>query len=296
MASTNWNDPGSINLNHLTLHISPTVLDNAFRFNIVSDGCFGTVYRVPYDGVLCAAKHQCFDDDTYKLKQFQQECLLHSKLHHSNIVRMIGVCYHGNNIDRPIKVMELLELNFSSVVCTVPMYVKLTLIQDISRGLEYLHTCNPQIVHSCLTMEVILLTTNLVAKIAGFTFSIEIIPEIKKLQKQGSHSIGNIMFEASLYCGLPFDIFSIGCLICEIITEQTFYTHRVDDAVGRSFTVHAVTFGRYEYFINMIEDASLSQLVTDCINNDMDLRPSASHISKIIAKKIKGEFCCPFHK
>ena len=293
MAFTNRNDPGSINLNHLTLHISTTVLDDAFR---LSDGCFGAVYCVSYDGVLYAAKYQCFDDNAYKLKQFQQECLLHSKLHHPNIVRMIGVCYRGNNIDQPIKVMELLELNFSSVVCTVPMYVKLTLIQDISRGLDYLHTRDPPIVHSCLTMDVVLLTANLVAKIGGFTFSIEIVPEIKKLQKQKAHSIGNVMFEASLYCGFPFDIFSIGCLICEIITEQTFYTHKVDDASGRSFTVHAVTFGHYEYFINMIKDASLSQLVRDCTNNDMDVRPLASHISKIIVKKIEGEFCCPFHK
>ena len=285
------NNSGDIDLDHLTLHISSAVLDDAFRRNLVSDGCFGLVYRVPYDGVTCAAKQQSFDDiNAYKLRQFQQECLLHSKLHHPNIVRMLGVCYHGNNINQPIKIMELLELNFLSVVCTVPMYVKLTLIQDISRGLHYLHTRNPPIVHACLTVDVILLTANLVAKIGGFTFSIEMIPEINKLQKQKTHSIGNVMFESSLYFGLPFDIFSIGCLICEIITEQTFYMHNTDHAIGRSFTVHAVTFDRYAYFINMIKDTSLKQLVTDCTNNNPDLRPSASHISKIISKKIEGEF------
>ena len=137
MASTK---PAAINLDHLALHISPAVLDNVFKRHLVSDGCFGGVYRVPYDGMLCAAKYQCHDNNTYSLRQFQQECLLHSKLHHPNIVWMVGVCYHGNSIDQPIKVMEFLELKFSSVVCTVPMYVKLTLIQDISRGLEYLHT------------------------------------------------------------------------------------------------------------------------------------------------------------
>ena len=147
-------------LGHLTLPISSEVLDNA---SIVSMGCFGTVYRVPYDGVLCAAKVQCFDNDTYKVECFQLECLLHSKLHHPNIVQMLGVCYHGSNLSQPIKVMELLESNFSSVLhssLSFPMYVQLTLMQDISRGLDYLHTRNPPIVHSYLSMGIILYTVS----------------------------------------------------------------------------------------------------------------------------------------
>ena len=285
MASTK---PAAINLDHLALHISPAVLDNVFKRDLVSDGCFGGVYRVPYDGMLCAAKYQCHDNNTYSLRQFQQECLLHSKLHHPNIVRMIGVCYYGNSIDQPIKVMEFLELKFSSVVCTVPMYVKLTLIQDISRGLEYLHTRNPPIVHSCLTMDVVLLTANLVAKIGGFTFSTEMVPEVR-LQRPISYSIGNEVFESSLYCGLPFDIYSFGCVICEVITDQYFYSQFIDRADGRAYTVHAVNPDHYEDYINMITDTSLKQLVTDCVSNDPKFCPSASLISEIIAKRIEGE-------
>ena len=93
-------------LGHLTLPISSEVLDNA---TVVSTGCFGTVYLVPYDGVLCAAKAQCFDNDVYNVEYFQQECLLHSKLCHPNIVQMLGVCYHGSDLSQPIKIMELLE-------------------------------------------------------------------------------------------------------------------------------------------------------------------------------------------
>ena len=68
------------------------------------------------------------NDNRYKVEQFREECLLHSKLHHPNIVRMLGVCY--NELNQPIKIMELLELNLASVVhkLRVPMYVKLTLM------------------------------------------------------------------------------------------------------------------------------------------------------------------------
>ena len=284
------------NLEHLTrLHISPKVLEDA---DLVTVGCFGTVYKVLYDGVLCAAKRQCFDEHGYTPEQFQQECLLHSKLHHPNIVRMLGVCYHGN-VNQPIKIMELLDSDLYSVVhCQfkVPMYVKLTLIQDISRGLDYLHTRNPPIIHSCLTLDVVLLTANLVAKIGGFTFSL-VLPESKRLPKPRSNFSGSRIYENSIYCGCSFDIFSLGCVICEVITEQCFYVQTIDtfdSSSGKAFsaTVHGVNSHQYEHCIKLIKDQTLKELMINCINSNPSLRPSALLISEIIANKIKGEFDC----
>ena len=285
-------DNGDGNLEHLTLHISSEVLDNAFRRSLVSAGCFGAVYKIPYDGILCAAKYRCVDK-TYKFEQFQQECLLHIKLHHPNILRMLGVCYH-NNSDLPIKVMELLELNLSSFLFQykVPVYVKLSLLQDVSRGLDYLHTRNPPIVHSSLSMEVILLTANLVAKIGGFTFSVEMVSETKRLPEVTADSFGNEILESSLYCGPPFDIYSFGWVLWKAIVEQPFYTiHKClfDNPIGIILTVHGFDIDD-QHSLNLITDTSLKQLVTDCMNDNPDLRPSASLISENIANMTRGEF------
>ena len=287
-------------LKQLTLEISSEDLENAFRFNVVSAGCFGAVYKVQYEGVLCAAKYRRIDEDVYKLKQFQQECLLHSKLHHPNIVQMFGVCYHSSSIDQPIKIMELLELDLFSVVhykFNTPMYVKLTMIQDISRGLDYLHTCNPPIVHSYLTMNVVLLTANLVAKIGGFTFAVEMVPESKILLESTAHdSVSDEILTCSLYCGPPFDIYSFGGLICKTITEQQFYvSHKglADNPIGKILMVHAIDTDQYKHYIDLIKDASLKQLVINSMNDDPKFRPSALMINKIIGNVIKGEFYCP---
>ena len=67
---------------------------------------------------------------------------------------------------------------------------------------------------------IILLTANLVAKIGGFTFSVEMVPENKRLPEPTSDSFGNEILNSSLYCGPPFDIYSFG--ICETITKQYF--------------------------------------------------------------------------
>ena len=279
-------------MEHLTLHISSAVLDNAFSCNVVSEGCFGVVYKIPYEGVFYAAKHQCFDEE-YKLEQFRQECLLHSKLCHPNIVQMLGVCYHGNNLDQPIKVMELLKLNLSSFIYQykVPMYVKLTLIQDISRGLDYLHTRNPPIIHSYLTLNVILLTANLIAKIGGFTFAVEMIKTNKPLPV---HSTCDVLRENSLKYGPPFDIYSFGCLIGEIITNESYekINFIFNNVIDQVFLVHPIDIGQREYFINLIKNTSMRQLIIDCLNINPNLRPPASLISSIIESVMKGKLYC----
>ena len=284
-----------VNLDHLRLNISPEVLDNAFRSKL-SGGCFGIVYRVLYDGILCAAKDQSFDNDIYKVEYFQQECLLHSKLHHLNIVRMLGVCYHGSDLPaQPIKIMELLESNFSSVihsVVSVPVYVKLAMLQDVSKGLDYLHTCDPPIVHSYLNTGVVLLTANLVAKIGGFTFSVEMVPETKRLLEKSVNSTSEELVKSSLYCGPPFDIYSFGLMICETFTKQFFhgsYKLVINSLIGKLLVIHAFNIVEHEYLINRIKDTSLKQLVMNCVNEDPGLRPSASLISGVIANLIKGE-------
>ena len=291
--STDKNTDTGYDLGHLTLDISSEVLDNAFTFNLVSDGCFGQVYFVPHDGVMYAAKYRCFDK-TYTVETFKQECLLHSKLHHPNIVNILGVCYHGNDLNHPIKLMELMKLHLASALYKyeMPMYVKLEILQDVGRGLDYLHTRNPPIIHSYLTMEVILLTAHLVAKIGGFTFSIEMVSEVKRLLEPKA---GNEMQKSSLYCGPPFDICSFGWIICKVAIGSHWppvHMHTVSyiDSIQVPLILHTINVGQYEYYINLVEDVSLKQLVKDCMNDNPGLRPSASLIKGLIVNMIKGEF------
>ena len=138
-------------------------------------------------------------------------------------------------------------------------------------------------------MQVILLTANLVAKIGGFTYAIEMVPEITRLPK------GTTLYRinSSLSCGPPFDIYSFGKIICEIVTKQSFFAvHKcglVDNTTGKLFSIHCYNTRQYAHGINMIEDASLKQLILDCMNDNPDLRPSALLITKIVNDMIKGE-------
>ena len=119
----------------------------------LGQGAYGRVFVVDYNGVTCAAKEIYlalkFEDksERSKFKQnFLRECLIHSKLHHPNIVKMLGVYYPNDQAVLPVLVMELMECTLTQLLYAnqnIPMYVKLSILQDVSRAICYLHTFNP---------------------------------------------------------------------------------------------------------------------------------------------------------
>ena len=142
-------------------------------------GAYGRVFAVNYNGVTCAAKqlHPLLLEDAGRngsrifKESFLRECIQHSKLHHPNIVKMLGVYYPDDQAILPVLVMELMDCSLTQLLDryqNIPMYVKLSILQDVSRAICYLHTLNPPLMHRDLTTNNIVLTTNLVAKVCDF--------------------------------------------------------------------------------------------------------------------------------
>ena len=111
-------------------------------------GAFGRVFAVEYNGITCAAKEihsvllKCATNGALQ-EYFLHECLQHSRLHHPNIVKMLGVYYPNDQAVLPALVMELMECNLVQLLDryhNIPMYVKLSILQDVSRAICYLHT------------------------------------------------------------------------------------------------------------------------------------------------------------
>ena len=116
-------------LKHLTL---TGVLKLNTRDGILcGQGAFGMVYKAEYNGTLCAAKQV----DPIKLRKylgkqyFIQECLLHSRLKHTNIVKMLGV-YTYDEFKWPVLVMELMEYGTLAQLTLNDEYYK-TLVQGL---------------------------------------------------------------------------------------------------------------------------------------------------------------------
>ena len=81
---------------------------------VLGRGYFATVFAVDYNGTTCAAK-KIHNKPEQRKQNFLHECLLHSRLDHPNIVKMLGV-YYPSVHDLPVLVMELMEYNLTTLL------------------------------------------------------------------------------------------------------------------------------------------------------------------------------------
>ena len=197
-------------------------------------GSYGRVFAVDYNGVMCAAKEMhpilienvSAGERTEMKQTFLRECLLHSKLHHPNIVKMLGVYYPNDQAVLPVQVMELMECNLTQLLKNyqnIPMYVKLSILQDVSRAICYLHTLNPPMMHRDLNCNSILLTTSLVAKVSDFGVMKVVSPSSSDRLTPAPGTLHFMPPETLAddpHYGLPLDVFSFGCVVCHVITQQ----------------------------------------------------------------------------
>jgi len=153
-------------------------------------GAYGRVFEVDYCGTRCAAKelHHILvrgvnPEDIQRVRyNFLRECEQCAELRHPNVVQFLGIYYKpGSPI--PILVMEKMDMSLRSTVeqnPEIPISVKLSILLDVSLGLQYLHCHRPPIVHRDLSSNNILLTTFLKAKISDLGVAKVITPDRKK--------------------------------------------------------------------------------------------------------------------
>ena len=274
-----------------------------FTDRVVGEGVSGRVFAVDYNGVMCAAKEirpRLLGDDvaavdrSWRKRMYLREFLLLSKLHHPNIVKMLGVYYRNDQAVLPVLVMELMECNLTQLLenyQNIPMYVKLSILQDVSRAICYLHTLNPPMMHRDLYSENIVLTTSLVAKVCDFML-IKEVPPYSSNRMTGAPGNHDFMSPEALrggYYGLPLDVFSFGCVVCHMITQQwpRVSSERIRDPKTRRL-VALTEVERRQHYIDQISEGSLKQLVITCLDDYPNRRPPISVVSERITNIITG--------
>jgi len=141
--------------------------------NNIGVGAYGRVFEVEFCGALYAAKkiHSALVEGVERegfesmKKMFIEECLQSSTLGHQNVVRVLGVYNPGGQSRLPVLVMERMQESLTSLVekyPNIPMCVKLSMLVDVSRGLWYLYSHSPPIVHRDLSPNNILLSDQFV--------------------------------------------------------------------------------------------------------------------------------------
>ena len=113
--------------------------------------------------------------------RYYRECSLLSELRHLHVVQFLGICLLPDS-HLPILVMERLQGSLDELLESMPdiaLPIKLSILQNVARGLVYLHNHSPAVIHRDLTARNVLLNSAMTAKIAdlGNSRMVDIPPD-----------------------------------------------------------------------------------------------------------------------
>ena len=149
-------------------HVAPTGRN-------LGRGAYGVVEELEMDGLVCAGKKlydTLIDPENLgaqrMVDRYFHECSLLSELRHPHVVQFLGICLLPDS-QLPVLVMERLQGSLDELLestSNIALPTKLSVLQDVARGLVCLHNHSPAIIHRDLTARNVLLNSAMTAKIA----------------------------------------------------------------------------------------------------------------------------------
>ena len=270
----------------------------------IGSGSYGSVEEVAIPGAMCAAKkiHDFFQDPKQTPREgiekaaevFMRECQLMSTLRHPHIVQSLGVCFlPGSRM--PALVMEKLATSLHDILAPepepstkpfIPVSLKRSFLHDVARGLSFLHSHSPPIIHRDLSARNVLLNEGMVAKIADLGMA-RIVPCLRAstMTKAPGASIympPEALEDESRY-NVTIDIFSLGVLTIFTLS-QTFPKPLAPNYVDVNKKVVARTElerrGNYmqEVRKHFPEGHPLIQMIQRCLSNMLEERPTIQQV------------------
>ncbi len=269
--------------------------------NEVGSGAYGCVFRVTVDGKYCIAKRihnillqeRSLGQRRNIVTKFYNECCILSELDHPNVVSFVGVHYGSEENDISL-IMERLDTDLADFVETHPdtnIATSIHILYDVSKGLYYLHSLTPPLIHRDLTAPNILLTKDLTAKIGDLGVSRYV--DLERLTHVLTCVPGNpnymppeCHYECPTYT-TKLDIFSFGHLIIHTLIgdfpKVSYFTHDIVqyandgkmELMRRNLAVHGEKMG---------EKHPLYPLVVHCLHDQPQQRPSVEEVISSLKK------------
>ena len=286
----------------------------------IGGGAYGSVDEVAFP-VAAAAKtiHPILQGSRSKAAcEFVRECQLMSTLRHPNIVQFLGVTFFSSS-RLPALVMERLLTSLHDLLApdtppprdAVPplsffsMALKCSVLQDVARGLAYLHGQSPPIIHRDLSARNVLLNLGMVAKIADLGVA-RIAPRMRAAATMTKGPGASVYMppeatapatsdkEKSKY-DASIDIFSLGVVTIFTVGETfpcdplapTYLNEDSGLVIGRSELQRR---SEYMRFVNiklracgqLRADQPFILLIQQCLHNGPHKRPSIYEVQHLL--------------
>lgn len=189
---------------------------------ILGQGSFGPVYKATMATGEVVAVKVLASNSKQGEKEFQTEVSLLGRLHHRNLVNLIGYCVDKGQHMLIYEFMSngsLENLLYSEEGQGLSWEERLQIALDISHGIEYLHEgAVPPVIHRDLKSANILLDQSMRAKVADFGLSKEEVFDGRNSGLKGTYGYIDPAYISSNKFTMKSDIYSFGVIIFELIT------------------------------------------------------------------------------
>ena len=300
--------------------LKPYVLSNVqLTGTTIGNGAYGSVEEVAIP-VRGAAKkvHDVLLNSCKITTQFAEELQLMSTLRHPNIVQFLGVCFfQGSRM--PALVMERLLTSLHDLLAPetetddaqppppdtlsplsyFTLDLKCSVLHNVASGLAYLHEQSPPVIHRDLSAKNVLLTSELVAKIADMGVArIMPIRAAATMTKAPGASVymppeavaaaSSSNTEKSKY-NASIDIFSLGVVtiftLCEDFPCDPLAPTYLDEDTG--LLLARTELKRREVYMQKVysqfsKDHPLIQMIEKCLHNGPRKRPNIHEVLRFI--------------
>ncbi|KAI5082247.1 hypothetical protein GOP47_0001990 [Adiantum capillus-veneris] len=270
----------------------------------IGAGGYGKVYKATLPSGEQVAIKRSQASSRQGAAEFKNEIELLSRLHHKNLVELVGFCFEEQMLIYeylPNGTLREALSGSTNVVMDWPR--RLQAAVDSARGLAYLHTeANPPIIHRDVKSSNILLDEKLVAKVADFGLS-KLAPEeggVGHVSTQVKGTLGYLdpEYYTTQRLSDKSDVYSFGVVILELITSRQPIEHgRFIVREVRSALQRGGLPALRESLVDLkIEKACpdsqlkpLLDLALRCVEESAALRPSMKQVTKEL-EAIVGEF------
>ncbi|TVU11648.1 hypothetical protein EJB05_45245 [Eragrostis curvula] len=189
---------------------------------ILGQGSFGPVYKaVMATGEVVAVKVLASDSRQGE-REFQTEVALLSRLHHRNLVNLVGYCVEKGQRILIYEFMSngsLASLLYGDNKRSLSWQERLQIAHDVSHGIEYLHEgAVPPVIHRDLKSDNILLDHSMRAKVADFGLSKEEVYDGRKSGLKGTYGYMDPDYMSTNKFTKKSDVYSFGIILFELIT------------------------------------------------------------------------------
>ncbi|KAL4274038.1 hypothetical protein GQ457_13G002730 [Hibiscus cannabinus] len=264
---------------------------------LIGQGAFGPVYKAQMSTGETVAVKVLATDSKQGEKEFQTEVMLLGRLHHRNLVNLVGYCAEKGQhmlvyvyMSKGSLASHLYSENHEPLSWNLRVHIAL----DVARGLEYLHDgAAPPVIHRDIKSSNILLDQSMRARVADFGLSREEMVDKHAANIRGTFGYLDPEYISTRNFTKKSDVYSYGVLLFELIAGRNplqglmEYVELAAMSTEGKVGWEEIGDSRLDGKFDVQELNEIAALAYKCVSRVPKKRPSMRDIVQVLTRILK---------